>query len=140
MAVGSTKGQPWTETVPTNRAPHFTGRTFFRLHMVGEGLPTIAEIWATSDHAVEGHAHAADELLYVLDGAIEVNDRTLGRNEVAFISAGTSYVARVVSEGGSHVLRVEFPHANSGDDPPEHDAKPWRGPLTDEGFPDLGHG
>jgi hypothetical protein len=137
MVFGTTRGQGWTETLPANGGANFTGRTFFRLHLLGEGLPTIAEIWATRDHRVEGHAHAADELLYVLGGAIEVNGRRLERNEVEFIPAGTKYTARVASDGGSHVLRVEFPHGSDHDGPPEYDARPWPGPLTNEGFPDL---
>lgn len=108
----------------------------------------IGEIWATADHAVEGHAHEADEMLYVLSGAIEVNGRTLRANEVVHIPGGSAYTARVASPEGAHVLRVEFPRATAcaaageashqQDAPPEYDARPWTGPLTKGGFPDLG--
>src|SRR5438045_2116726 len=110
MTIGTTQGKQWVETLATERGAQFTGRTFCRLHMHGDGLPAIGEIWATSDHAVEGHAHDADELLYVLDGSIEVNGRSLVKHEVAFIPRGTPYAARVLGDGGSHVLRIEFPH------------------------------
>lgn len=137
MTVGTTHGKQWVETIPTSRGANFAGRTFFRLHMVGDGLPSIAEIWATADHDVEGHAHDADELLYVLSGSIEVNGQAVGENEVAFIPGGTHYIARVRSDCGSHVLRIEFPHAGKNDEPPDYDFRPWEGPLTAEGFPDL---
>jgi redox-sensitive bicupin YhaK (pirin superfamily) len=137
MTIGTTQGKPWTETLPTSRGARFDGRTFFRLHMAGDALPSIAEIWATADHAVDGHSHDAHELLYVLRGVIEVNGQTVQENEVAFIPRGTRYSARVLSDDGSHVLRVEFPHDATGNEPPEYDAKPWSGPLSDQGFPDL---
>jgi mannose-6-phosphate isomerase-like protein (cupin superfamily) len=136
VTIGTTRGRPWTETLPTERSAQFSGRTFFRLHMAGDALPSIAEIWATADHAVEGHSHDAHELLYVLSGAIEVNGRTVSKNEVAFIPCGTHYSARVLSSEGSHVLRVEFPRDKNNDDRPEYDAQPWSGPLSVEGFPD----
>ena len=142
MTIGTTKGQPWSETLATSRGASFTGRTFCRFHVVGRSSaePTVAEIWATSDHAVEGHAHDSDEMLYVLSGAIEVNGRTLANNEVVFIPRGDSYRARVVSEEGSHILRVAF---SSDDDrlrPQEYDARKWTGPLTKTGFPDIQRG
>ncbi len=137
MVIGTTQGKQWIETLPTERGGRFSGRTFFRLHMLGEGLPVVAEIWATSDHAVDGHSHDAAEMLYVLDGSIEVNGKTLGRNELAFIPAGSHYTARIVSNGGGHVLRIALPSATSVDEAPEYDARPWGGPLSSDGFPDL---
>src|SRR5690242_5319403 len=100
MTFGSTQGQPWSETIPTERGAHFTGRTFCRFHIVGDPrtVPAVGEIWATAEHAVEGHAHDTDEFLYVLRGAIEVNGRLLQANEAVFIPRGDSYHARVVSE------------------------------------------
>jgi hypothetical protein len=64
MTFGTTNGKPWIEALPTNRG-RFTGRTFSRFHIVGAGgvVPSVGEIWATSDHTVESHAHDADELL-----------------------------------------------------------------------------
>lgn len=139
MTFGTTREQPWTETLPTARGAGFTGRTFCRFHFTGgaAAIPSVAEIWATSDHAVEGHAHDADELLYVLSGAIEVNGHTLQANEMVFIPSGDSYRARVVSQEGSHVLRVALPRPSNDAHPPEYDARPWSGPLTADGFPDL---
>jgi len=139
VTFGATKGQPWSETLPTSRGASFTGRTFCRFHVAGRSSsePTIAEIWATSDHAVEGHAHDSDEMLYVLSGAIEVNGRTLASNEVVFIPRGDSYRARVVSDDGSHILRVAFSSDHNRSEPQEYDARRWTGPLTDDGFPDL---
>src|SRR5215211_1457339 len=86
VTFGTTKDQPWVEALPTRRR-RFTGRTFSRFHIVnaGDSVPTVGDIWATSDHAVEAHAHDADELLYVLSGAIAVNGRRLGSNEVVLI-------------------------------------------------------
>src|SRR5215213_2526276 len=77
MTFGTTEGKPWVEALPAERGSMFTGRTFSRFHIVGDGgaLPTVCEIWATSDHAVKSHAHGSSELLYVLSGAIEVNGR-----------------------------------------------------------------
>jgi redox-sensitive bicupin YhaK (pirin superfamily) len=138
MTIGTTRSKTWTETLPTERGARFEGRTFFRLLMAGKSLPSIAEIWATAEHAVEGHSHDASELLYVLSGAIEVNGRTVSQNEVAFIPSGSHYTARVLSSQGSHVLRVEFPHDETQDEPaPEYDMRPWSGPLGNDGFPDL---
>ena len=139
MTFGATKGQPWSETLPTSRGAHFSGRTFCRFFVVGRSTaePTIAEIWATPDHAVEGHAHDSEEMLYVLSGAIEVNGRTLGTNEVVFIPRGDSYQARVASAEGSHILRVAFSTEDPRLHPPEYDARRWTGPLTESGFPDL---
>ena len=142
MTFGATKGQAWSETLPTSRGAAFTGRTFCRFHVVGRSSsePTIAEIWATSDHAVEGHAHDSDEMLYVLSGAIEVNGRTLVPNEVVFIPRGDSYRAKVASPEGSHVLRVAFSSEIDPSEPQEYDARPWLGPLTESGFPDVAAG
>ena len=139
MTFGSTEGKPWVEALPTERAT-FTGRSFSRFQILSGGgaVPTVGEIWATSDHAVESHTHDADELLYVLSGAIEINGRRLGPNEVAFIPEGTSYSARVLAPEGAHVLRVELPHAASPDEGSEYAAKVWEGPLTEKGFPHLG--
>lgn len=85
MTFGTTEGRPWVEALPTQPG-RFTGRTFSRFHIVDAdgSVPTVGEIWATSDHAVESHAHDADELLYVLSGAIAVNGRRLRSNEVVF--------------------------------------------------------
>jgi hypothetical protein len=140
MTFGTTGGQAWVEALPTRRSASFTGRTFSRLHILGnrDAIPTIGEIWATSDHAVEAHAHDADELMYVLSGAIEVNGQRLGPNEVIFIPGGTVYGARVLSCEGSRVLRVVLPHAQSSAEEPEYEARTWAGPLTVDGLPDLG--
>jgi mannose-6-phosphate isomerase-like protein (cupin superfamily) len=138
MTFGTTESKPWVEALPTERGT-FTGRTFSRFHLVGGGgpVPTVGEIWATSDHAVDAHAHEADELLYVLSGAIAVNGRRLGPNEVVFIPRGTSYSARVLTGEGARVLRVELPNAAGQGEAAEYDARVWRGPLTDEGTPQL---
>jgi hypothetical protein len=101
-------------------------------------LPTVGEIWATTDHAVDGHAHDSDEMLYVLQGSIEVNGRIVQSNEAVFIPRGESYQARVVSDGGSHVLHLEFPNAAAVRQPSEYDSRIWQGPLAKDGFPDVG--
>lgn len=138
MTFGSTEGKLWVEALPTARGG-FSGRTFSRLHIAdASGLvPTVAEIWATSDHAVEAHAHDADELLYVLSGAIAINERTLGPNDVVFIPKGAAYSARVLSEEGTRVLRVELPRGARNVGEAEYEARVWRGPLTAHGLPHL---
>ena len=138
MTFGTTEGQPWVEALPTELG-RFTGRTFSRFHVVNAGgsVPTVGEIWATSDHAVEAHAHDADELLYVMSGAIAVNDRRLGSNEVAFIPRGASYSAQILSDEGARVLRIELPNTAGRDEETEYEARVWRGPLTDDGVPQL---
>ena len=75
MTFGTTEGKVWVEALPTMCGATFTGRTFSRLHIAdhNSAIPIIGQIWATSGHAVETHAHDADELLYVLSGVIEVN-------------------------------------------------------------------
>jgi quercetin dioxygenase-like cupin family protein len=142
MTFGTTKRKPWIEALPTDRSAPFTGRTFSRFHIDGNGgtVPTVGEIWATSDHAVETHAHDSDELLYVLSGAIEVNGQRMGANEVVFIPKGTPYSARILTAEGSRVLRVEVPHAGSRAEEPEYEARVWTGPLTEDGVPHLGAG
>jgi mannose-6-phosphate isomerase-like protein (cupin superfamily) len=141
MTVGSTRGKPWTEALPTERGARFRGRTFSRFHIVGrDGAPTVGEIWATGEHAVEAHAHESDELFYVLSGAIEIGGHLLRRNDVAFIPGGTAYAARVVSPEGGRVLRIELPIRNPRRDPPEYDARVWTGPLTDDGVPRIEDG
>ncbi|HKP83331.1 MAG TPA: cupin domain-containing protein [Pyrinomonadaceae bacterium] len=138
MTFGTTESKPWVETLPTPRAG-FAGRTFSRFHIVnaGDEVPTVGEIWATSDHAVESHVHDADELLYVLSGAIAVDGRRLGSNEVVFIPRGSSYSAQVLTGGGARVLRIELPNAGGRDEGTEYEARAWRGPLTDDGVPQL---
>ncbi|HVG28261.1 MAG TPA: cupin domain-containing protein [Pyrinomonadaceae bacterium] len=138
MTFGTTEGKPWVEALPTERGA-FTGRTFSRFHIVdgGGSVPTVGEVWATSDHAVESHAHDADELLYVLSGAIEINGRKLRAGEVVFIPRGTSYAAGVLSDEGAHVLRVELPNAGSRGAGSEYGARVWQGALTDDGVPRL---
>lgn len=137
MTFGATEGKPWVEALSTERGSTFAGRTFSRFHIVSNGrtAPSISEIWAT--HAVESHAHDSDELFHVLRGAIEVNGRRLGPNDVLFIPGGSRYSARVLTEEGSHLLRIELPSTGSRARGPEYDARPWRGPLTADGFPDL---
>ena len=138
MTFGATESKPWVEALPTQRAG-FAGRTFSRFHIVnaGDEVPTVGEIWATSDHAVESHAHDADELLYVLSGAIAVNGRRLGSNEVVFIPRGTSYSARILTAEGARVLRIELPDNGGRGEGTEYEARVWRGPLTDDGVPQL---
>jgi mannose-6-phosphate isomerase-like protein (cupin superfamily) len=141
MTFCSPQGRPWMETLPTQRGARFTGRTFCRFHLSGDSrtLPSVAEIWATSDHAVDEHAHDSDEMLCILSGTIEVNGQILRLNEAVFIPRGETYRARVVSAEGGHVLRVAFPNAAAVPEPAEYDARPWPGPLTQAGFPDLGN-
>lgn len=91
MTIGTTQGKQWIETLPTDRGALFTGRTFCRMHMRGKALPTVGEIWATSNHAGEGHSHDADELLYVLSGAIEINEQRVATGDVAFIPRRSHY-------------------------------------------------
>jgi mannose-6-phosphate isomerase-like protein (cupin superfamily) len=138
MTFGTTEGKSWVEALPTQRAT-FTGRTFSRSHIIGDSgsVPTVGEIWATSDHAVDSHAHDAAELLYVLSGAIAVNEQRVEANGVVFIPGGTSYSARVLTDGGARVLRIELPDAGSRDEGTEYEARVWQGPLTDEGVPQL---
>src|SRR5215216_5132461 len=140
MTFGTTADKPWVEALQTERGAPFTGRTFSRFHIVGNSssVPTVGEIWATSGHAVEEHAHDSDELLYVLSGAIEVNGGRVEANDVVFIPRGTSYHARVLTEEGSHVLRVEMPDGDRRVGVEEYDARRWEGPLTKEGVPDIG--
>ena len=87
---------------------------------------------------MESHAHDADELLYVLSGAIAVNGRRLVANEVVFIPRGTSYSAEVLSGEGARVLRIELPNAAGRDEGTEYEARIWHGPLTGDGVPQLG--
>lgn len=138
MTFGTTESKPWVEALPTKEAT-FTGRTFSRFHIIGASgsVPTVGEIWATSDHAVNAHAHEADELLYVLSGVIAVNGQRLGPNEVVFIPRGASYSARVLTGDGARVLRVELPNATRGSEGAEYDARIWQGPLRDDGVPQL---
>jgi mannose-6-phosphate isomerase-like protein (cupin superfamily) len=138
MTFGTTEGQPWIEALPTQRG-RFAGRTFSRFHIVNLDnlVPTVGEIWATSDHAVESHAHDADELLYVLSGAIAVNGRRLGSNEVVFIPRGAPYSAQVLTDEGARVLRIELPNAASRDTGTEYEARVWEGPLTADGVPRI---
>ena len=140
MTFGTTKSKPWVEALPTRHGAPFMGRTFSRFHIAGGGdnVPTVGEIWATSDHTVESHAHDADELLYVLSGAIEINGHRLEANEVVFIPKGSAYGARVLTAEGSRVLRVEIPNAERRAETPEYDARVWQGPLTVDGVPHLG--
>ena len=139
MTFGTTEGKQWVEALPAGRHT-FTGRTFSRFHIVSNGgsVPTVCEIWATSDHAVESHAHDADELFYVLSGAIEVNGRRVGASEVVFIPRGTPYGARVSADGGAHVLRVELPDGAGRGEGAEYGARAWQGRLTEDGLPLLG--
>ena len=138
MTFGTTEGQPWVEALPTQRG-RFAGRTFSRFHIVnaGSSVPAVGEIWATSDHAVESHAHDADELLYVLSGAIAVNGRRLGSNEVVFIPSGASYSAQVLTDEGARVLRIELPNAAGRDAGTEYEARVWQGRLTADGIPRI---
>jgi hypothetical protein len=138
VTFGTTEGSSWIEALPTGRGPTFTGRTFSRFLIVGDGsaVPSVCEIWATSDHAVERHAHESDELLYVLSGAIEINGRRLEAKSVVFIPRGTAYGARVSTAEGSHVLRVEIPNTDRHVEVTEYEARIWSGPLTTGGVPD----
>lgn len=137
MTFGTTEGKAWVEALPTERG-RFKGRTFSRFHLPGEAssVPTVCEIWATCDHSVDAHAHDADELLYVLSGAIAVNGRRLEANEVVFIPGGTAYSARVLTDEGARVLRVELP-GGSGAEGQEYTARVWDGPLRTDGVPQL---
>jgi mannose-6-phosphate isomerase-like protein (cupin superfamily) len=138
MTFGTTEGQPWVEALPTQRG-RFAGRTYSRFHILnaGNSVPTVGEIWATSDHAVESHAHDADELLYVLSGAIAVNGQRLGSNEVVFIPSGSSYSAQVLTDEGARVLRIELPNTASRDTGTEYEARVWQGPLRVDGVPQI---
>ena len=84
---------------------------------------------------MESHAHDSDELLYVLSGAIDIDGRRLEAGGVVYIPRGTSYSARVSSDAGSRVLRIEFPNGSGRAREAEYDARPWLGPLTEEGVP-----
>ena len=138
MTFGTTEGQPWVEALPTQRG-RFAGRTYSRFHILnaGNSVPTVGEIWATSDHVVESHAHDADELLYVLSGAIAVNGQRLGSNEVVFIPSGSSYSAQVLTDEGARVLRIELPNTASRDTGTEYEARVWQGPLRVDGVPQI---
>ena len=138
MTIGTTRGKAWIEAVPTDRGARFTGRTFSRFHIAGgEGAPSVGEIWATGEHAVEAHAHDSDELFYVLSGAIEIDGRLLCVNDAVFIPRATAYAARVTSPEGSRVLRVALPSADARPEAPEYEARVWAGPLTEDGVPRI---
>jgi mannose-6-phosphate isomerase-like protein (cupin superfamily) len=138
MTFGTTNGKPWIEALPDDEGERFTGRTFSRFHIVGghRSVPHVAEIWATADHSVEAHAHDSDELLYVLSGSIEVSGQVIGSNEVVFIPRGTAYAARVISDDGSRVLRIELPNGRNASST-QYQGRIWRGPLSDNGTPLL---
>jgi mannose-6-phosphate isomerase-like protein (cupin superfamily) len=137
ITIGTTKGQPWIEAIPT--AHHsFEGRTFSRFHLAGDDrVPGVAELWVTPDHSVDAHAHDVDELFYVLSGSIEINGKRLDANDTVFIPRGTPYDARVLEESGSRVLRIALSSQRRDEGVPEYEAKLWRGPLTEDGLPDL---
>ncbi len=140
MTIGTTRGEPWVEALPTGRGARFTGRTFSRFHIAGRGgEPSVGEIWATGEHSVEAHAHESDELFYVLRGAIEIDGRLLRENETAFVPRGTAYAARVASPEGARVLRIGLPSGRPrpSPSPPEYDGRVWTGPLTDDGVPRI---
>lgn len=138
MTFGTTQRKEWVEAIPKDESS-FAGRTFSRFHIydADRNVPTVGEIWATSDHSVQSHAHDADELLYVLSGVIIINGCNLGPNEVVFIPKGESYGARVITSDGARVLRIELPANGRATAESEYEAKVWRGPLTDEETPDL---
>jgi mannose-6-phosphate isomerase-like protein (cupin superfamily) len=138
MTFGTTASKPWVEALPTPHAT-FSGRTFSRFHIVESigSVPTVGEIWATSDHTVEPHAHDTDELLYVLAGAILINERRVEANEVVFIPRGATYSARVLTAEGAHVLRIAMPGGRDGGEVGDYEPRVSRGPLTSEGVPQL---
>lgn len=133
VAFGKTAAEHWIETLPTQH-DKFSGRTFCRSFLRGSDAPSVVEIWATADHAVDAHAHDTDEVLFVLRGAIEINGVIVGTNELVFIPRGQSYSAKVVSAPGSHVLRIAL--TNSGATP-QYGHQTWLGFLTEDGYPDL---
>jgi quercetin dioxygenase-like cupin family protein len=141
MTVGSVSGKRWIETIPRAHSS-FSGRTFARIHIVGDevSIPTVGEIWASQDHEVESHEHDRAELLYVLRGAIKVNDQRLDAGDVVFIPKNTKYRAGVASTTAAHVLRVELPGPASHPRMAEYDSKEWSGALDEAGFPDLTSG
>ncbi len=136
MTFGTTEGKPWVEAISTEPGK-FIGRTFSRFHILSDhvSIPSVAEIWATSDHVAEAHAHNSDELFYVLRGAIEINGKGVGPREVVFIPRNTVYSARVLTSDGAHVVRIELPNADSRVEDVEFAARIWQGPLTDDGVP-----
>lgn len=138
MTFGSVSGKPWVEALP-RRGAGFAGRTFSRIHITGDGnsIPTVGEIWASPDHEVGSHAHEAPELLYVLSGEIEINDRRLCPGDTVFLPGRTEYRARVLSDGGARVLRIELPGADAAGRGPGYGSRVWTGRLTEEGLPDL---
>lgn len=71
-----------------------------------------------------------------MSGAILVNGRNLGPNEVVFISKGDRMVHELF-ERWSACLRVELPGNGIATDESGYGAKVWRGPLTDDETPDL---
>jgi hypothetical protein len=77
-------------------------------------------------------------LFYVLSGTIEIDGRRLEAGDVVFIPKGSAYGARVLSDEGSRVLRIEIPNMDAPVESPEYEARIWQGALTEEGVPHLG--
>jgi hypothetical protein len=65
--------------------------------------------------------------------------RLVATHETVFIPRGTSYAARVTSDNGSRVLRVELPGGNRRR-PAEYEGRIWRGPVHEDGTPALDEG
>jgi len=74
--------------------------TRVRVHELGdESTPQLFELTFEPNFAVAVHSHAADEIFYVVDGLLEIGNRSLGPGSSVLIRADTLYGFRAGPKG-----------------------------------------
>lgn len=73
--------------------------SFFSIEKGGEDALEVTEIHYVPGAVIDPHSHSEDELIYVLEGSLCVNNRALGKGSSLFIAKETVYAFHAGDNG-----------------------------------------
>lgn len=96
----------------------------YRIREPGSGEhPQLVELHYEPESEIRLHAHDEDEIIYVLDGAMRINNRTVGPGACLTIPGGTFYGFHAGPEG-LRILNFRPREDTSFHLPPQKDQTP----------------
>ncbi|MCL0101772.1 cupin domain-containing protein [Dehalococcoidia bacterium] len=134
------KDKPWIEVIEKTSQGTTEGKLFSRQLLSPK--PEVVEMWGASGLLRNHNAAEVDKLFCVLDGELTLSGQMLTKGSVGFVPKNTTYDLSYGAPQGAHYIRVvlldsEAPNPRDGQPPSSGKTRPWTGPLTAKGLPDI---
>ena len=132
--------KPWIESIQPVAGGTTEGKVFIRTLL--SPTPNIVEGWCAPGVVRQHRSNLVDKLFLITDGELSIDGQKLTRGSVAFVPKNVEYSVEATSSNGARYVRAylldsDVPNPEVGRAPMAGESRPWAGPLTAEGLPDV---